>query len=74
VLKLNLYLKAKVREYWVVHPDYSEIDVNILDEDRYITQTYGINIPNVKENEKAEEIIPVTVLPGLKIDVKDIFN
>jgi Uma2 family endonuclease len=74
LLKFNLYLKAKVREYWVVYPDFKEIDVHILDEDRYTTEIYGINGPDTKEDEKAEEIIPVTVLPGLKIDVKDIFN
>ena len=74
LLKFNLYLKAKVREYWIVHPNYKEIDVNILDEDRYTTQTYGVNEPDAKENEKLEEIVPVTVVPGLEIDVKDIFK
>jgi len=72
--KFNLYLKAKVREYWIVYPDFKEIDVHILDEDRYTTEIYGINEPDTKEDEKAEEVIPVTVLPGLKIDVKDIFR
>ena len=74
LLKFNLYLEAKVREYWVVHPDYKEIDVNILNGDRYTTETYAINGPDTKEDEKAEEIIPVNVLPGLRIDVKDIFT
>jgi len=74
LLKFNLYLDAKVREYWIVYPEYKEIDVNILVEDRYKTQAYGINGPDTKKNERLEEIIPVTVLPGLKIDVKDIFN
>jgi Uma2 family endonuclease len=74
LLKFNLYLKAKVREYWIVYPDFKEIDVHILDEDRYTTGIYGINEPDTKEGEKAEEVIPVTVLPGLKIDVKDIFR
>ena len=73
LLKFDLYLKAKVREYWVVHPDYKEIDVNILNGDRYTTETYAINGPDTKEDEKAEEIIPVNVLPGLQIDVKNIF-
>jgi Uma2 family endonuclease len=74
LLKFNLYLDAKVREYWIVYPEYKEIDVNILVEDRYDTQAYGINGPDTKKNERLEEIIPVTVLPGLQIDVKDIFN
>ena len=74
LLKFNLYLKAKVREYWIVYPEYKEIDVNILVEDRYDTQAYGINGPDTKKNERLEEVIPVNVLPGLKIDMKDIFK
>ena len=74
LLKFNLYLDAKVREYWIVYPEYNEIDVNILGENRYDTQAYGINGPDTKKNKRLEEVIPVTVLPGLEIDVKDIFK
>jgi len=72
-LKFDLYLKAKVREYWVVSPEAREIEVHVLDNDRYFTQGYGVNEPDAKDDERIQEIIPVTVLPGLEIDVKDIF-
>jgi Uma2 family endonuclease len=68
MIKLNLYQKAMVREYWIVFPENKEIEVHILEEGRYNTQVYG-----VKEDDDIPEIIPVTVLPGLTIDTKNIF-
>ncbi|MCL2834410.1 MAG: Uma2 family endonuclease [Treponema sp.] len=72
--KFNLYLKAKVREYWVVSPDEKYIEVHIYKDGHYLTKSYGINEPGINENERAEEIIPVSVLPGLTIDLKNIFK
>ena len=74
LLKFNLYLEAKVQEYWIVSPENEEIDVNIFHEGQYFHRLYGINPPDVKENERAPELVPVTVLPGLEIDTKDIFK
>jgi len=74
IRKYNLYLKAKVPEYWIVYPEDKGIEVNILDGKRYFRMVYAINDSDTKPNEEAPEIIPVTVLPGLNIDVKDIFR
>jgi len=74
LLKFNLYLKAKVREYWIVYPEDKWIEVNLLKDDQYGTRVYGTIEPGDKEFERLEEIIPVSVLPGLQIDVKDIFR
>jgi Uma2 family endonuclease len=74
VLKFNLYFEAKVREYWVVYPEDKGMEVHILDRDHYYTKVYGANEPDTKKNERFEETVPVTVLPGLKIDMKDIFK
>jgi len=73
-LKFKLYLEAKVREYWVVYPEAQAIEVHILDNDRYLTRVYGVTEPNDKKHERLPEVIPVTVLPGLDIDTKDIFK
>ena len=73
LIKFDLYLKARVREYWIVSPETQEVEVHVLDNGRYFTQGYGLNEPDVKDDERIQEIIPVTVLPGLEIDVKDIF-
>ena len=72
-LKFDLYLKAKVREYWVVHPQNQEIEVHTLDKNHYVTKVYGINQNDTQEEMKVSEVIPVSVLEGLEIDVKDIF-
>jgi Uma2 family endonuclease len=67
-------MEAKVREYWVVYPEDKGIDVHLYDKGHFLTRIYGVNGPDVKENERAPEIIPVTVLPGLEIDTKEIFQ
>ena len=72
--KHNAYCDAKVREYWIVYPEEKLMEVNILKEGRYSTRVYGINDSNDEKYGKVDEIIPVTVLPGLQIDAKDIFR
>jgi Uma2 family endonuclease len=75
LIKYNLYLKAKVKEYWVVTPEEKMVEVYLYDQGgRYSVLTFGVNDANTKENERAPEIIPVSVLAGLEIDTKDIFQ
>ncbi|MCL2192321.1 MAG: Uma2 family endonuclease [Treponema sp.] len=57
--KFNYYLKAKVREYWVVDPELKSVSVHIYENDRYISMTYNDN-----------DRIPVTVLDGLEISLE----
>ena len=73
-LKFNLFLEAKVQEYWVVHPLDKAIEVHTFDNGRYFTSVYGLNQSDDKENERVPEIIPVSILSGFEIDVKDIFK
>jgi len=72
-IKRDLYFKAKVREYWIVSPENREIEVHLLDSG-YAPRLYGINEPNAEDDTKIPEIVPVSVLPGLEIDVNDIFS
>ena len=74
LMKFNLYLRAKVKEYWVVYPEGKYIEVHHYSEGRFSTLAYGVNEPDFKENERGPEIIPVSVLSGLEIDTKDIFK
>jgi Uma2 family endonuclease len=74
--KFYKYLRAGVREYWVVDPDTETVQVNLLDHDRYTTQTYRGFDPEIMDEadrQYAQESIPVSVLPGLVIDFKTIF-
>jgi Uma2 family endonuclease len=62
ILKFNLYLEAAVREYWVIEPENRQVKVHLLEKGHYVTATYGVS-----------DVVPVTVLPGLTIDLKTIF-
>jgi Uma2 family endonuclease len=62
VLKFRKYLEAGVREYWMVYPDEKTIDVHVLENDQYTTKAY----------EETDEV-PVSVLPGCVITLKDVF-
>jgi Uma2 family endonuclease len=55
--KKDLYLKAGVKEYWVVGSDL--IRVNILENDTYTETVYNL-----------EQEIPVTILPGCIIHLE----
>ena len=60
--KFNYYLKAGVREYWVIDPDIKEVNVYLYDNGRYFTMLY-----------KDDDRVPVTILPGLEIALDDIW-
>jgi len=71
-IKLQLYEKAGVREYWIVSPDEKDITVYYFENNSI--ELFGVNKEEIHENDKKPEIAPVNVLPGLEIDVKEIFN
>ena len=55
----------------MVSPDDSEIEIQIF-KNNFI-KFYGKNGQETPEDEKLPEIIPVNILPGLEIDVNEIF-
>ncbi|GHV92029.1 hypothetical protein AGMMS50268_25320 [Spirochaetia bacterium] len=77
VYKFNKYLKAGVREYWTVDPDSQSVQVHILDlsnmSPRYITSPYGVFDPANPDSVDGPETVPVSVLPGCVIDLKEVF-
>ena len=62
MLKFNKYLKAGVKEYWIVDPENKLVIVNTLDKDNYISKTYEEN-----------DIIHSKVLVGLEIKLSEVF-
>jgi Uma2 family endonuclease len=72
-LKFNRYLEAGVREYWIVDPDAPSVQVYTLDRGRFIAGAYGIVDPEDEPAEYTSDKAPVSVLPGLEIDLKTIF-
>ena len=62
--KFQKYRDAKVKEIWFIDPDDGVIEVFIkLDDDKYSVDFYG-----------AEDMVPVDILPGFEINMKDIFQ
>jgi Uma2 family endonuclease len=61
--KFNYYLDAEVREYWVVSPELKTVQVHIFDQGHFLTIMYDKN-----------KIIPVSILPGLNIDLKNFWE
>ena len=62
--KLNLYEENGVLEYWMVHPGYKNVEVFLLENDKYSKPTFY---------EIGDEI-PCVVLKELHIPVNEIFN
>jgi len=61
-LKLELYQRTGVREYWIVDPEEKLVHTHILVNGRYYISCYT-------ENDKA----PVQILDGFEIDVAEVF-
>ena len=62
VIKYKKYRQAGVREYWIVDADSRSIMVNNLVDGKYMNTFYCDN-----------EVIPVTILPGLEIGLESVF-
>ncbi|AEF81599.1 conserved hypothetical protein [Leadbettera azotonutricia ZAS-9] len=77
--KYDRYLNAGVREYWVIDPEKKLLTVHLLEQGRYAVSYYGLKdsgIPYPKDADIenfSRDIAPVSVLPGLVIDLKTIF-
>ncbi|GHU66235.1 hypothetical protein FACS189447_06680 [Spirochaetia bacterium] len=63
VRKYNYYQKAGVREYWMVEPEAKTVQACLLEGDHYVLTAYN-----------DEDTAPVTVLPGCKINLKEVFT
>lgn len=69
LLKFSRYLRAGIREYWLVDPNGKEVQVNILEPAdgrnpaRYISMIYS-----------GPEPLEVSVLPGLTIDFNSVWS
>jgi Uma2 family endonuclease len=66
MFKRHQYLKAGVREYWIIDPVRKTVEVNILDttsgEHQYVAVLYDNT-----------ETIAVSILPGCEISLPDVF-
>jgi len=56
-VKIEKYLQAGVKEYWIVNTKDIEVLVNVQTDGRYVSTVYRDRVPS-------------TVLPGLEIDLQ----
>jgi Uma2 family endonuclease len=61
VRKLNLYLRAGVREYWIVSPKTKIVQVNLLENNAYRSVIYK------------DGALPAAVLEGFSVTLNDVF-
>lgn len=66
VIKLNLYMKFGVTEYWIVYPSKKKI----------VAYVYDNSIKSYKESKDfyIDDVIESEVFEGLKVNLKDIFE
>lgn len=64
LVKLNLYLRAKVPEYWVVDPEKKTVSVCLLGSD---------GLYDVSKAYKPNDIVKVNVLEGCFIELSKVF-
>ena len=62
LVKMQLYQRVGVREYWLVDPDTKSVQVYIFEEGRNAGATYS-----------GADNVPVHTLPGLEITLADVF-
>jgi len=62
-VKFNRYLKAGVREYWIVDHESKTVDIHTLENGKYTTTVFS-----------DEDIAPVHVLEGCEIVLADVFT
>jgi len=62
VTKFNRYLRAGIKEYWIIDPEDKYLAVHALHGESYIIQPYS-----------ATDMVPVLTLDGCEIDLKEVF-
>ena len=60
--KFHYYLKAGVREYWIIDLESKKVSVHVYKDGHYIGTSY-------EDNDR----IPVTILPGMEISLEELW-
>lgn len=63
IVKLQLYEKFGVREYWLIDPEINAVTVYVLENGRYYVKPY-----------RDTDVVPVHVLEGCTVELSEIFE
>ena len=63
IVKFNKYLKAGVKEYWIVDPELNAVHAFILRGNVYVATVYT-----------EQDTLPIWTLPGLEINLQEILS
>jgi Uma2 family endonuclease len=69
LLKFSKYLKAGVREYWLIDPEEKDVVVHILERTDEKSQDHYISTVH-----SGPEPLAVSILPGLNIDFNSVWS
>jgi Uma2 family endonuclease len=61
-VKFRKYLRAKVREYWILDPEAKTLHACVLHANQYLVSVYD-----------ESQTVPVTVLPPCRIELRAVF-
>jgi Uma2 family endonuclease len=64
ITKKDIYEKYRVSEYWIVLPEFSTIEVCVLENDKYKLFSCA----------EGEGVVKSKVIEGLEVDIKDVFE
>lgn len=80
-IKKDIYERNGVKEYWIINPWSESIEVYLLHDGKYelddVYQNYSeLDLENLTDEERSEVKfeIPVAILDGFKIKIKNIFS
>jgi len=63
IKKLNKYLQAGVREYWIVDPETKDVAVHILENGKYTINVY-----------EYDDLISISIFKDCEIALRDVFT
>jgi Uma2 family endonuclease len=66
VRKFNLYMKAGVREYWIVDPKSKTVQAFVLQNNAYAGRVYDAALPSA--------VLPSAVIEGFVLTLGDVFS
>lgn len=73
-IKMKIYEKAGVEEYWIVEPNACTIEDYVLVDGKYeLTRTWTYH-QDEEENYNGEEYVTLASMPHIKIKLKEIFD